>query len=173
MNKTIKVLDKVLSVILILFVAFIALGVSGAVIARYFFSYSSTAFEEFLTIAFVETVFFGAALSIREKQHISITYLIEKSDRRKAIFDIIDSVIVALINVGMLYYSIIWIQKIGHTVSPASGIMMKFYYIAVPITSAIAVFYCIIEILQHFVKIDDADKGYLTDDVLPDDKEAR
>ena len=173
MNKFIKVLDKILSIILILFVAFIALGVSGAVIARYFFSYSSTAFEEFLTIAFVETVFFGAALSIREKQHISITYLIDKSRKHRAIWDIVDNVIVALVNAGMLYYSIVWIQKIGHIISPASGLKMGIYYIAVPITSALAIFYCIIEILQHFVKIDDADKGYLTDDVLPGDQEAR
>ena len=173
MNKFLKVLDKILSVILIALVAFIAIGVSGTVVARYFFGYSSTAFEEFLTVAFVLIVFFGAALSIREKQHISITYLIDKSKKHRAVFDIIDYVIIALINVALCYYSIVWISKIGHTISPASGLKMGYYYIAVPITSAIAVFYCIIEILQHFIKIDDADKGYLTDDVLPGDEEAK
>ena len=167
-------MDKILSVILIALVAFIALGVSGTVVARYFFGYSSTAFEEFLTVAFVLIVFFGAALSIREKQHISITYLIDKTKpKTRAIFDIVDNVIIALINVALCYYSIVWIQKIGHIISPASGLKMGYYYVAVPITSAIAVLYCIVEILQHFVKIDDADKGYLTDDVLPGDQEAK
>ena len=76
MNKVIQILDKTLSVILIILAAFLAVGVSVTIVLRYFFGISFAALEEFLTMSFIFITLFGSALAIREKQHIAITYSI-------------------------------------------------------------------------------------------------
>ena len=78
MNKTLKILDKIISTILILLVAFLAVGVTVTIVLRYFFGISFAALEDFLTMSFIFTTLFGSALAIRERQHISISFLADR-----------------------------------------------------------------------------------------------
>ena len=48
---------------------------------------------------------------------------------------------------------------------------MSVYYIFVPLTFLITAFYVVIDMLSYFVRIENADGGYSTDDVLPEEKE--
>ena len=78
MNRTLKLMDSIISMILILLVGFLACGVTVTVVLRYFFGLSFSTLEELLTMAFIFTTLFGSALAIREKQHISIAFLADK-----------------------------------------------------------------------------------------------
>lgn len=168
MNKILKIMDRILSVLLSAFVAFLAIGVISTVVMRYFFGLSFGAFEEYLTMSFVMTCFLGSALCIREKQHISITCFTDKlKNRKKLISDILVMVIVIIVQLVVLVYSIKWISAVGNTVSPASGVQKGVYYIVVPVSSILAIFYAIIDILSHFIKIEPAVSGYFNDDKLP------
>jgi TRAP-type C4-dicarboxylate transport system permease small subunit len=170
MDTFLKRLDKVISVILSCFVAFIALGVIATVVMRYFFGLSFGAFEEFLTMAFVMMVFLGSALCIREKQHISISFFADKlSPKRKLISDIVIMAGIIIVNLVVLVYSIKWIMAVGSSVSPASGVMKGVYYTIVPISAALTIFYCVIDILGHFIPIAPSDAGYFNDDELSEE----
>ena len=96
MNTILKYLDKAMSFILIVLVAFLAIGVSVTVVLRYFFGLSFSTLEELLTMAFIFTTLFGSALAIREKQHISISYLADKIVGKSKKKNIISSFLVEL-----------------------------------------------------------------------------
>jgi len=174
MNKVIKALDKAISFILIVLAGFLAVGISVTVVLRYFFGLSYAMLEEFLTMSFIFITLFGSAIAIREKQHISIGFLADKivgtsEARRKASTILIDASIIFVCSV-MFVYSCRWISEVGDLLSQNSHLPMKVYYVFVPITLALTVFYAVMDILGLFVKIEGADSGYSTDDKLPEEQ---
>ncbi len=174
MNKAIKLLDKVISFILILLVAFLAVGVSVTIVLRYFFGISFAALEEFLTMSFIFITLFGSALAIREKQHISISFLADKivgnSRPKKIISTLLIDASIIYVSVFMVIYSCRWIAQVGHLLSQNSHLPMKVFYIFMPITFALTIVYTIVDILGLFIKIDEPEGGYSTDDKLPEDE---
>lgn len=174
MNKAIKILDKVISFILILLVAFLAVGVSVTIVLRYFFGISFAALEEFLTMSFIFITLFGSALAIREKQHISISFLADKivgnSRPKKIISTLLIDASIIYVSVFMFIYSCRWIAQVGHLLSQNSHLPMKVFYIFMPITFALTIVYTIVDILGLFIKIDEPEGGYSTDDKLPEDE---
>ncbi len=174
MNKAIKVLDKVISVILIVLVGFLAVGVSVTIVLRYFFGISFAALEEFLTMSFIFITLFGSALAVREKQHISISFLADKfvgesAKRRKIVTILVDVSIIFACSV-LFVYSCRWIAQVGHLLSQNSHLPMKVFYIFMPITFGLTIIYEIVDILGLYVKIDPPDGGYSTDDELPEEQ---
>lgn len=173
MNKAIKILDKVVSWILVALVAFLAVGVSATVVLRYFFGLSFAMLEEFLTMSFVIITLFGSALAIREKQHISIAFLADKVVGASKVRRIISTLLIdgsILFVCGMMFhYSCKWIQQAGHLLSQNSHLPMSVYYVFMPITLALTMVYTVIDILGLFVKIEEPDGGYSTDDELPEE----
>ncbi len=174
MNKAIKILDKVISFILILLVAFLAVGVSVTIVLRYFFGISFAALEEFLTMSFIFITLFGSALAIREKQHISISFLADKivgnSRPRRIISTLLIDASIIYVSAFMVIYSCRWIAQVGHLLSQNSHLPMKVFYIFMPITFALTIVYTIVDILGLFIKIDEPEGGYSTDDKLPEDE---
>jgi len=167
MNSFIKSVDKILSIILILMVGFLSFGVILAVFLRYFFSLSYGWFEEYLIMLFVSINFLGAAICIREKQHISITTVVDAfSGWGKTFVEICIQSILIAVSAFLIVYSCRWIVFVGSTVSPCSGIPFGFYYAIVPISSGISIFYALINIVSYFVPIEPADTGYFIDSEL-------
>ncbi len=73
MKKLILGIDRFLSVVGIALTAILAAGVIISVILRYVFSIAFVQSEELLTMVFVATTFFGAALGLRESEHIAVS----------------------------------------------------------------------------------------------------
>ena len=171
MNKFLKVLDSIISWILIVLVAFLAVGITVTIVLRYFFGLSFSTLEEFLTMSFIFTTLFGSALAIREKQHIAIAFLSDsiaaKSKTAKIVTTILIDASIIFIALAMTIISIQWIRQVGHLLSANSHLPMGVYYVFVPITFSLTVFYAIIDILSLFLPIQAANSGYTTDDKLP------
>lgn len=171
MNSFLKVLDKIISWILIALVAFLAIGITVTIVLRYFFGISFSTLEEFLTMSFIFTTLFGSALAIREHQHISISFLSDsfaaKSKTRKIVSTILIDVSIIFVSVMMTIYSIQWIMAVGGLLSPNSHLPMGTYYVFFPITFVLTAIYTLFDIIGLFVPITEADSGYFTDDVLP------
>jgi len=164
MNKFIRSIDKITSLIISTLVAILAIGIISTVFLRYLFGISYTSFEEFLTICFAAIIFMGSALAIREKQHIQISYFKESlSEKKQKILEIVIMIFIIIISIFIINYSIKWISMVGSTVSPASGIPMGIFYLIVPISFTLTIFYCLIDILGHFIKINSAKTGYFDD----------
>jgi TRAP-type C4-dicarboxylate transport system permease small subunit len=168
MNKIVKFIDKALSVWCIILAALLTLGVIISVFLRYIFNISFVESEEAITLLFVATTYFGMALGVREKDHIAITYFADKASpwTRKAIRIFIMTIII-IISAVVFRQSLIWIAKVGGIPSPAIHIPYKYFYAMVPISSAIMIFYALVDILAVFYPIAPVERGYATDDEIP------
>ena len=174
MNKAIKLMDRLISVILILLVAFLAVGVSVTIVLRYFFGISFAALEEFLTMSFIFITLFGSAIAVREKQHIAISFLADKvmgdSPKKRRIGTILVDSAIILCSLVMVVYSCKWIAQVGHLLSQNSHLPMKVFYIFMPSTFSLTIVYAIIDILGQYIQIDPPEGGYSTDDKLPEEQ---
>lgn len=164
MKKLIMGIDKFLSVFGIALCAILTAGVIISVILRYVFSIAFVWSEELLTIVFVATTFFGAALGLREQEHIAITNFVSVMPAKsKKICSIIDQGIIILVSLAMIYYSYRMIMKVGNVPSPATGIPRGYYYAIIPISFLFTIFYGVVNILKEFVDIPEPEKWYKED----------
>lgn len=174
MNKALKILDRTVSAILMALVAFLAVGVTVTIVLRYFFGISFAALEEFLTMSFIFITLFGSSIAIREKQHISISFLADKivgkSRVRKIVSTLLIDLSILFVCSVLLVYSCQWIAKVGHLLSQNSHLPMKVFYIFMPITFGLTILYTLVDILGLFVKIGEPEGGYSTDDKLPEEQ---
>ena len=164
MNKLIHGVDKALSILGKVLVAVLASGVIISVILRYVFSIAFVSSEELLTMVFVATTFFGAALGLREGEHIAVSnFTAMMPGWAKRACSILTELFIITVSAFMIYFSIRMIQKVGRVTSPATGIARGYYYSIMPISFVISIFYSIVNILKLYIHIDDPIKGYEDD----------
>jgi TRAP-type C4-dicarboxylate transport system permease small subunit len=126
-----------------------------SVFLRYFFGLSFAWAEELLTIVFIATTFFGAALGLREREHIAINLMPESSSLAlRKILHIIVFAAIIVVSIFIFKYSILWIARVGKVPSPATGITNGTFYTIVPISFGITIFYAIVQILSEFMLVD-------------------
>lgn len=164
MKKIILGLDKILSYLGIGLTALLATGVIISVILRYVFSIAFVWSEELLTMVFVATTFFGAALGLREQEHIAVTNFVSlMPGRAKKVSMVAGQLLILLVSIVMMYYSVRMIQKVGKVPSPATGIQRGYYYAIMPVSFMCTAFYTVVNILREFILIPDPQKGYKED----------
>jgi len=164
MDKVIGVVDRIVSVVGVILVGVLASGVIISVFLRYVFSISFVSSEEILTMIFVATTFFGAALGLREHEHIAISHFVDKAPKNvRRICSVLTYSVIIIVSVFVFYYSLRMIQKVGKVPSPATGITRGVYYSILPISFIITIFYSIVNIIGQFVPIVAPMKGYKDD----------
>jgi C4-dicarboxylate transporter DctQ subunit len=154
MNAVIRIVDKILSAFLAACIGLLTFGVIVSVFLRYVFNISFVWAEELMTILFVASTFFGAALGVREKEYIAITGLFDKLPKglTKAIRIFVFLMTIA-VSVVVFNFSMIWIQRVGAVPSAATGLKSGIYYSIVPISFALTIFYSIVNIVSEFVSV--------------------
>ncbi|MDC7229024.1 MAG: TRAP transporter small permease [Sphaerochaetaceae bacterium] len=164
MKKLILGIDRFLSVVGIALTAILATGVIISVILRYVFSIAFVQSEELLTMVFVATTFFGAALGLRESEHIAVSNFVSAMPAKpRKVFAVIGQVVIIVVSMGMIYYSYRMIMKVGKVPSPATGIPRGYYYAMIPISFLFTTFYGVVNILKEFIDIPQPVKGYKDD----------
>ncbi len=146
---------QMLTRILVGIIAFCFLGIVilivTLVILRYGFNSTIIGANEFVVILFIYTSALGAAIVIGKKEHIAITYFIDKLPKsfRKTI-DVINFLLIALLNGVIIWYSIRWINITGDYLTAVLQIKQVFAQIVVPIGCGIAILYCMYHIILTF-----------------------
>ena len=170
MDKVIVFIDRVLSLLGKALVGVLASGVIVSVLLRYVFSISFVWSEEILTMVFVATTFFGAALGLREHEHIAITHFVDRLPRpMRRILLVLSNAVIIVVAAFVFYYSVRMIQKVGRVPSPATGIIKGVYYSMVPISFLLTIFYAVVDSIGQFKPVVAPMKGYKDDDELPVD----
>ena len=148
MLKTEKALSRMLVGLIALCFFCIVILIMTLVILRYGFNATIIGANEFVVILFIYTSALGAAVVIGKKEHIAITYFIDKlpSTPRK-IVDITNFLLVAFINGVMIWYSLQWINITGSYLTAILRIQQAYAQIIVPISCSIAILYCIYHII--------------------------
>ncbi len=154
LNALVRFLDKVLAVLLGTLVGLLAAGVIISVFLRYVFGVSFAWAEELMTMVFIATTFFGAALGLREGEHIAISLPSEGHLLRRRILSSLVMLVIVAVSVFVFRYSRAWIARVGKVPSPATGIQNGFFYTIVPISFGITIFYAIVQFIAEFARID-------------------
>jgi len=144
--------EKLLSRILVGLIAFcllsIVLLVMTLVVLRYGFNSTIIGANEFIVILFMYASAIGAAVVIGQKEHIAITYFIDKlppSIRR--VVDIVNYILIALLNGIIIWYGMRWINITGSYLTAVLKIHQVYAQLVVPIGCSIAILYCINHII--------------------------
>jgi len=146
--KSEQVLTRILEGFVVLCFCSILLLVISLVILRYGFNTTIVGGNEFVVILFVYTSALGAAVIIGKKEHIAITYFIDKLPLswRKPV-DVINFLLIAVINGVMIFYSIQWIGTTGGYLTAVLTIPQIYAQIIIPIGCGAAILYCFYHII--------------------------
>jgi len=143
-----KSLTLLIDVVISGFFAIILLLTILQVILRYGFNQALLGGNESMESLFIYTTALGAAAAIRRRQHISITYLVDKLPRRANwLADILAHLLVALVNGVMIYYSLGWIRQVGGHESPVMRVPEWLFQVSVPIGCSLVILYCLFNII--------------------------
>ena len=114
------------------------------VILRYGFNSTIIGGNEFVVLLFIYTSSLGAAVIVGKKEHIAITWFIDKlPESLRNVVDIINYLLIAFINGIMILYSIQWISKTGNYLTAILRIPQLYAQVIVPIGCSVAILYCL------------------------------
>ena len=146
--KTEKLLSKILQGLLAFCLLSIVLLVMTLVILHYGFNSTIIGANEFVVILFIYSSAIGAAVVLGKKEHISITYFIDKlRPYLRRIVDIVNYLLIAFLNGAIIWYGMQWITITGSYLTAVLKIHQVYIQIIVPIGCSIAILYCIYHII--------------------------
>ncbi len=150
MSKYVKWLDNLLNVWGIFLIGTMTVGVILLVLLRYVFNVTFVWAEAAITIMFIGTTYFGAVLGVREDEHIRIEYFVERFPKRvQNIIHSIVMVIIIAVQVVVFKTSLVWIDKIGNAKNVALNMPNAYFYVMVPISSVLIIFYALTKIVSY------------------------
>jgi TRAP-type C4-dicarboxylate transport system permease small subunit len=105
-----------------------------------------------VTLVVLRYVFYtsaiGAAAALARREHISITYFIDKLPAvARRVVQVTGFLLVAVINAAVVFYSIPWIRATGAFESPVLRLPDRLIQLIVPIGSGLAIVFCLCHIL--------------------------
>jgi TRAP-type C4-dicarboxylate transport system permease small subunit len=114
------------------------------VILRYVFNTGIVGGNEAMEYLFIYTTAIGASVALAKKDHIKITYFVDKLPPAiKKVVDIFDLILIGFINGVMIWYSIPWIKSVGSFESPVLRIPNRIIQASVPIGCSLVILCCL------------------------------
>lgn len=148
LNQIESILTRLLEGIIVLCFAGIFILVITLVLLRYGFSTTIIGGNEMVVILFTYTSALGAAVIVGKREHIAITWFIDKLPAGpKKVVDIINLLAIAFINAAMIFFSIHWIQTTGNYLTAVLRIQQLYAQIIVPVGCGVVVLYCLHQIV--------------------------
>ena len=150
--ETEKVFTRLIEVIISFCFFCIISIIIALVILRYGFNTTIVGANELVIILFIYTSALGAAVVIGKKEHISITFFIDKLPSLLGLMvDSINFLLIAFLNGVIIWYSIYWIKVTGSYLTAVLKIQQAFAQIIVPFGCGLAILYCIYHIILTLI----------------------
>lgn len=117
------------------------------VMLRYGFNSSIIGANELATILFAYTSALGIAVAIAKREHIAISWFVEKlQPKQQKIADIVCLILLALINIIICVYSIKWIGITGNRMISVLQVPRWTSQLAIPIGTFASAVFCLIKL---------------------------
>ena len=114
------------------------------VILRYGFNTAIIGGNEAMEYLFIYTTAIGAAVALGKREHIKITYFVDKLPLAvKGVVNVLDLILIGFINGVMIWYSIPWIKSVGSFESPVLRIPNRIVQASVPIGCGLVILCCL------------------------------
>lgn len=143
-------LNRVLSAICAIMLAFMTLVATYQVFARYILKNPSTMSEDILSYSFVWTSLLATALVFGERDHMNLTFFIDKTNPLiRLCLSIFSEVLIMIIAIVVFIFGGKGFMNVGSMqISPTLGITMNLVYMILPISGILTIIYNIINIFQ-------------------------
>jgi TRAP-type C4-dicarboxylate transport system permease small subunit len=147
-----RVLLKFLEAAITIFFFVILMLTIVLVILRYGFNEAIIGGNEVMEYLFIYTTAIGAAVALGRREHIKITWFIDKlSHRSRQLVDVFGFLLIAFINAVMIYYSVPWIRSVGGFESPILRLPNRTIQLIIPIGCVLVILYCLYHIIVAIV----------------------
>jgi len=114
------------------------------VILRYGFNTAIIGGNEAMEYLFIYTTAIGAAVALGKREHIKITYFVDKLPLAvKGVVNALDLILIGFINGVMIWYSVPWIKSVGSFESPVLRIPNRIIQASVPIGCGLVILCCL------------------------------
>lgn len=150
-----KILDRLLEYVCCILLALMTVFATWQVLSRYIFNKPSTVTEELVLISFVWMGLLGAAYVFGKREHMRMSFLVDKlNDRNRAILDLISEIIIILFASSILVFGGIKISQLSMgQLSSSLQLPMGYIYLAIPLSGVITIVYNIMNIFDIIKKI--------------------
>lgn len=153
MKKFLLKLDSILIFLCVYSMGSMALLVILAVILRYIFGIGFMWVTELVTYLFIFSIFFGAAIGIIKKEHITVDVFLKKMPEKvQYIINVIKEIIIIIVQVQVIRSSIQWISKVGSILTPGLSIPSIYIYMIIPISAVFILFNTFRNLFNYFPK---------------------
>jgi len=133
--------------IITVFFIIIFLLIFSLVLLRYGFKTSIMGTNEIITMLFVYCSALGAAILVRQREHIKISFFVNKlSTGARRIVLTINYILISVLNAVFFYMSLGWIKSIWTFKSPMTQIPFWVKRIPIPIGCGLVILYCLYNI---------------------------
>jgi TRAP-type C4-dicarboxylate transport system permease small subunit len=114
------------------------------VVLRYGFNTAIIGGNEAMEYLFIYTTAIGAAVALGKREHIKITYFVDRLPlAMKSLVNVLDLILIGFINGVMVWYSIPWIKSVGSFESPVLRIPNRIVQASVPIGCSLVILCCL------------------------------
>ncbi len=114
------------------------------VVLRYVFNTAIIGGNEAMEYLFIYTTAIGAAAALGRREHIKITYFVDKLPGGvRRVVDVTDLILIVFINGVMIWYGIPWIESVGSFESPVLRIPNMIVQASIPIGCGLVIICCL------------------------------
>ncbi|HWT77805.1 MAG TPA: TRAP transporter small permease [Candidatus Acidoferrum sp.] len=139
------VLDRLLKFLLTFLVGLLTLSVFLQVLIRFVFKYPLPWTEEVSRIAFVYSIFVGAAIAVREKAHLNVDFVLVVLPQGLArAIKLLGTALVGIFLAYMTWQGVVFVRATGVQVTPVMQVPFRYLYLIIPSTGALMLLYLIL-----------------------------
>ena len=139
-----RLLSIILEWIITFFFSIILMLTVVLVVLRYGFNTAIIGGNEAMEYLFIYTTAIGAAVALERREHIKITYFVDRLPlAMKSVVNVLDLILIGFINGVMVWYSIPWIKSVGSFESPVLRIPNRIVQASVPIGCSLVIVCCL------------------------------
>ena len=145
-----NILDKCIEKFIVIILTIMVIVALWQVASRYVFNSPSTISEELLRYCLIWLAMLGSAYIFGLREHMSMTFLVEKFDENVIRnLSILSEVVIIIFSMTVLVYGGINITLLTmNQLSAALGIPMGYIYMVLPLSGVLMIFYGINNILN-------------------------
>lgn len=148
------VLDRLLKYLLTFLVGLLTVSIFLQVLIRFVFKYPLPWTEEVSRIAFVYSIFVGAAIAVRERAHLNVDFVLVALHPGVArVIKLVGTALVGIFLVFMTWQGIVFVRATGVQVTPVMQVPFRYLYLIIPSAGALMLLYLLLG------TIDDLRKG--------------
>ena len=148
-----KALDRLLRYLLTFLIGLLTVSVFLQVLIRFVFKYPLPWTEEISRIAFVYSIFVGAAIAVREKTHLNVDFIlvILPVGLARAV-KLVGAVLVGIFLAFMTWQGIVFVRATGVQVTPVMQIPFRYLYLIIPSSGGLMLLYLILGTIDELHK---------------------